>query len=79
MEYDMIYVNPYPLDSISYKIYENNKVDPYELINNASDVDKYIIYLYVMGETLVRISKIAKCNIKTVSNKLNKYGVKING
>lgn len=69
-------INPYPTESISYRIYENNR-NHFSSIFYATEIDKMIICLYVMGNTMKKIAKIANLNVSTISNKLNKYEVKI--
>jgi len=69
--------NPYEKGTVSHKIYERNYINPSELINSASDKDKFMIYMYVMGRSIKKISKFMGCSVTTVSNRLTKYKVKI--
>ena len=70
-------LNPYKRDTNSYDIYERNYIDPGDKITSASDMDKFIIYLYVMGRTMKQIAEFMGIHRNTVSNKLDKYEVKI--
>lgn len=69
-------INPYPRGSVSHQIYENNRIDPGKMINEAQNIDKIIIYLYVMGSSIRKIAKKVKLSVSTITRRLDKYEVK---
>lgn len=68
--------NPYPKGTKSRKIYDRNYVDPREKIISASERDRYIIYMSIMGKSQAVISRTMKLSISTINLVLLKYGVK---
>jgi hypothetical protein len=69
--------NPFPSDSLSFKIWQNNRQAGTGLLSSAGESERYIIYLYVMGKTLVKIARISGRSPTAISLLLEKYHVKL--
>ena len=68
--------NPYPKGTKSRNIFDRNYVDPGEKILSASERDRYIIYMSIMGKSQAAISRTMKLSVSTVNTVLLKYGIK---
>ncbi len=68
-------LNPYEVGTVSYKIYENNYIDPGEKILSACSLDKFIICMYVVGKPIKDIAETTGYHHNTIRTKLLKYGV----
>lgn len=69
--------NPYPPNSISYKIWERNEKIGSGKIKNAKKYEKFAIYLYVMGTRISDISKTIGISTTSVDLLLKKYYIKL--
>jgi hypothetical protein len=67
--------NPYPPNSISHKIWENNRKLGTGRIYSATDNEKFILYLYIMGKNIKNISEMCKISAGAVVNLLTKYHI----
>lgn len=72
----MFNTNPYPIKSISHQIYTNNYIDSAVRINEAPDIDKMIIYLYVKRYAIKKIARMTNLSVSTTTRKLDLYEVK---
>lgn len=67
--------NPYPRGSLSHNIWERNHEPASKSLHNATDRDKYIIYLFIMDRNISRISKSIELSEAVIRKVLQRYHI----
>ena len=69
--------NPFPPDSLSYKIWARNEEIGTGRVWTATDGEKFILYLYIMGKCIKDVSRISGKSVTAITHLLDKYHIKL--